>query len=82
MIPAAIPPDLHALPRTALLDNRAAADALGVQPETLSNWRCTGRYRLQFVKVGRNVRYRVGDLLDFLERHTRTHTGQSAGPAA
>lgn len=73
--------DLTALPRTALADDRVAAAVLGMQPETLGNWRCTGRYNLPYVKVGRNVRYRVGDLLDFLERRTRTHTGQSSRPA-
>jgi len=63
--------DLAALPRTYLLDETQAAQALGSARGTLSVWRSTGRWNLPFVKVGRSVRYRVGDLLDFLERRTR-----------
>ena len=74
------PPDLSALPRTALVDTATAAAALGLKPETLANWRVTGRYGLPFVRSGRLPRYRVGDLLDWLEQRTRTHTGQTARP--
>ena len=75
-----VPPDLAALPRTALLTTAEAAAALGLAPETLANWRCTGRYNLPYVRSGRLPRYRVGDLLDWLEQRTRTHTGQTARP--
>ena len=44
------PPDLSALPRTALVDTATAAAALGLKPETLANWRVTGRYGLPFVR--------------------------------
>lgn len=54
-----------------LLDDKAAAELLGVSPGTLAVWRCTGRYRLPFLKVGRKVRYRRADLLAWLE--SRTH---------
>jgi hypothetical protein len=63
--------DLGALPRNHLLPEAQAAEALDVAAGTLSIWRSTGRYNLVFVKVGRKVRYRVGDLLDFIERRTR-----------
>lgn len=56
---------------TELLDDKAAAELLGVSPGTLAVWRCTGRYRLPFLKVGRKVRYRRADLLAWLE--SRTH---------
>lgn len=72
--------DLSALPRTALLATAEAATALDIKPETLANWRCTGRYALPFVRIGRLPKYRVGDLLDFIERRTRTHTGQTTRP--
>jgi len=58
------------------LDDIQAGAAIGINPSTLSVWRSVGRYRLPFVKVGRKVRYRVGDLLDFLDSRTMTHTGQ------
>lgn len=55
----------------ALLDEKAAAAVLDVSPGTLSVWRSTGRYALPFLKVGRKVRYRHGDLLKWLEARTR-----------
>lgn len=55
-----------------LVDEREAAEMLGVSPGTLSVWRSTGRYALPFIKVGRNVRYRKSDLDAWLEAQTRT----------
>ncbi len=54
-----------------LLSTREAAEALGVKPQTLEVWRCTGRYALPFVKTGRLVRYRETDIEAFIERRTR-----------
>lgn len=71
------PFDLFALPDSALLDDQQAATALQVKASTLSIWRSTGRYNLPFVKCGRLVRYRVGDIKAFLESRTRVHTGAS-----
>ena len=45
-----------------LLTPQDVADRLGVSTTTLSTWRCTKRYPLAYVKVGRLVRYRVTDL--------------------
>jgi len=53
------------------LDNRAAAQYLGVKPETLDVWRCTKRYPLPFIKVGRLVRYRQSALDAFLASRTQ-----------
>lgn len=50
-----------------LLDERTAAAALDLKPQTLAVWRASGRYGLPFVKVGRSVRYRAVDLQKFLE---------------
>lgn len=72
-----VPIDLDALPKSRLLDDNEAAGALDVSPGTLAVWRSTGRYNLPFVKVGRKVRYRVGDLQDFLASRAKTHTGQA-----
>ena len=53
------------------LSEGEAAIAIDVSPGTLSVWRCTGRYALPFIKVGRKVRYRRSDLIAWLENRTR-----------
>ena len=53
-----------------LLDERTAAAALDLKPQTLAVWRASGRYALPFVRVGRSVRYRAADLQKFLESRT------------
>ncbi len=62
---------------TDLLDEKAAAAEIDVVPGTLSVWRSTGRYALPFLKIGRKVRYRRGDLHDWLKKRTRS-TGATA----
>lgn len=57
-----------------LFTPKEAADYLGVSVDTLSVWRCVGRYNIQFVKVGRLVKYRKSALDAFLDR--RTHGGE------
>lgn len=54
-----------------LLTDIQAAEVLDVSPGTLSVWRSTGRYGIPFVKIGFNVRYRRGDLMDWLDKRTR-----------
>ncbi len=44
---------------------------LGVSKDTLSVWRCVGRYNIPFIKVGRLVKYRKSALDEFLARKTR-----------
>lgn len=70
------PIDLDALPKSTLLDDTLAAESLGVSRGTLAVWRSTGRYNLPYLKIGRLVKYKVGDLLAFRESRTKTHTGQ------
>lgn len=52
-------------PRPTLLTPQDVADRLGVSTTTLATWRCTKRYPLAYVKVGRLVRYRAGDVDTF-----------------
>ena len=56
-----------------LLDEKQAASVLNVKPGTLSVWRSTGRYGIRFYKVGRCVRYRLGDLNAWLESRTQAN---------
>ena len=53
-----------------LVDEKIAAEILGVTAGTLSVWRCTRRYPLPYKKIGRAVRYDVADLERFIERRT------------
>lgn len=54
-----------------LLSARVAANYLGVTTATLDVWRCTGRYALPYVKIGRLVKYKKSDLDSFIESRTR-----------
>jgi hypothetical protein len=72
------PIDLDALPKSTLIDDSRAAESLGVSRGTLAVWRSTGRYNLPYLKIGRLVKYKVGDLIEFRERRTQTHTGRGA----
>jgi excisionase family DNA binding protein len=51
--------------KTALLTPAEVAERLGVSATTPATWRCTKRYPLSYVKVGRLVRYRLVDLEAF-----------------
>ena len=59
-----------------LLDEKQAAQVLDVEPGTLSVWRCTKRYKIPFIKVGRLVRYRRSDLEAWLESRTLNNGGE------
>lgn len=61
--------DLASLPSTALIDAHQAAQALGLATKTLANWRCSKRTLIPFVTVGSRIRYRVSDLLRYIETH-------------
>ena len=63
-----------------LVDSNEAARVLDVTPGTLSVWRATRRYALRYVKVGRKVRYRRQDLLNFLESRTQSGIGDEPQP--
>lgn len=58
-------PDIPSEPDRLLTTPEAAA-LLDVSPQTLEVWRCTKRYPLPYVKIGRNVRYRKSGIVGFL----------------
>ena len=56
--------------QTKLLTRAEAANYLGVTKGTLDVWASTQRYDLPVVKVGRLSKYRMSDLIAFIERNT------------
>ncbi len=48
------------------LSRREVAVFLGIQETTLAMWKSTKRYPLPYIKMGNHVRYRIGDLAEFM----------------
>lgn len=61
--------EIVSLSRELLNSNEAAAH-IGVMPSTLAVWRCTKRYPIPYLKVGRLVKYRRTDLDAYLMSRT------------
>lgn len=61
--------------QSELLTRKQAAEYLGVAEQTLAVWKCTKRYPLPVVKIGRLVRYKKSDLDAFISNST-LHTQQ------
>ena len=49
-----------------LLTTEQAAQVLGTTAGTLNTWRCVKRYPLAYIKIGRSVKYRRQDCVDFI----------------
>jgi excisionase family DNA binding protein len=64
-----------------LLSTEQAAKTLGVTPGTLMVWRCTKRYPLRFVRIGRKIRYREEDLIKFIESRTMSGVSETTSRA-
>lgn len=52
-----------------LLTRKQAAEYLGYKEITLAIWKSTKRYNLPYVKIGKNIRYRLSDLEAFIENN-------------
>ena len=63
-------------PKPNLLTPLDVATRLGVSTTTLATWRCTKRYALTYVKIGRLVRYRMADVEAFENSRSHEVTGQ------
>ena len=64
-----------------LLNTRKAAEFLTMKPQTLDLWR-TRSQGPRFLKIGKSVRYREADLIQFLEeseRHSTSDNGEGRG---
>jgi excisionase family DNA binding protein len=66
----ATPTPSYKQPKDEIFCNTDAAEYIGVTPRTLEVWRCTKRYQIPFIKVGRLVKYRKSALDAFLESRT------------
>ena len=64
-----------------LLTPAQAAEMLGVTIGTLAVWRCTARYPLSFIKIGRRVKYRLSDINNFIENGTTDFSAMENGHA-
>jgi hypothetical protein len=58
-----------------LLNNREAADFIGIQPHTLETWRAAKRYPIAYAKVGNRVYYFAEDLIEWLQSR-KVHAGE------
>ena len=58
--------------RSELLSRKEAAAYLGVAEQTLAIWKCTKRYDLPYVKIGKLVKYRKSDLDAFIARNVQS----------
>jgi hypothetical protein len=59
----------EAATRKQLVNERRAAEILGLQVRTLQQWRMSGR-GVCYVKIGRAVRYSLNDLDAFIAKNT------------
>ena len=53
-----------------LLNEKQAAELLGIAEQTLAGLRCNRRYNLAYAKIGRLVRYKRRNLERFIEKRT------------
>lgn len=59
-------------PSDGLMTEKEAAALLNIRPSTLTVWRCTKRYALPWVRVGRAIRYNRDDVIRFIASRTET----------
>lgn len=60
----------HIQEQPELLTPTQMAQMLGVSTGTLAVWRCTKRYALPYIKVGRSVRYSRAHGNEFIAART------------
>lgn len=58
--------------RSELLSRKEAAAYLGVAEQTLAIWKCTKRYDLPHVKIGKLVKYKKSELDAFIARNVQS----------
>ena len=65
-----------------LLTDKEAAEMLRLaNHKTLANWRCKGKHKdLEYIRIGRSIRYRVGSVRLFMANHMVGMQGVPSGP--
>ena len=58
---------------------KETAEALRVKEQTLATWRCTGRVKIPYLKIGRSVRYPIGACREALRSMTVEGDDNHAG---
>lgn len=58
------------------LSERELAQLLNIKSETLRNWRWDRKGPI-YIKIGTNVRYRMSDINDFINKRVRTSTSDT-----
>ena len=53
-----------------LLTPAEVAKILGIKEQTLTAWRCLGSQELEYIKIGRCIRYHPGAVEAYLQRQT------------
>ena len=69
--------DSHGEVAPMLLHTRDAARMITVSDRTLEDWRLQGRGP-KFIKFGRMVRYRLADVMAFIDGPSFQNTGEAA----
>ena len=54
-----------------LLNPKETSEFIGITVATLAVWRTTKRYNIPYIKVGRLIKYRERDLIQWLEQRTK-----------
>ena len=70
-------PAQHDHPFELLIDEEALAERIGIAPRTLQKWRYEGGGPPYF-KLNSAVRYRLSEVLEWLEDRRRTSTSDHA----
>lgn len=71
-----VPVDLDSLPSSKLIDETMLAEWLGESVSSLQKWRVSGSGP-KFVKNPKSVRYRVGDVRDWIAHNTVQSTSEA-----
>ena len=64
--------DLEHLPPSTFITEKDVAIILGIQHKTLTTWRHTRAVDIPYLKLGGAVRYRVGDIREFIAGNMHT----------
>jgi predicted DNA-binding transcriptional regulator AlpA len=69
-------------PIDELLTEQDVSRLTGYKRNTLAVWRSTGRHRLEYIKIGRSVRYRRSTVEAWINAQQREVTGLMTRAAA